>query len=101
MPKRPPVTGQAELFLRITTQSSKGKDLVKMYSLRWLPPTPKVANPIWRLRSSDASEYDVHRGEHGPMCTCPDFVWCRDHKDARGCKHVAAMRSVGLLRPRE
>ena len=42
--------------------------------------------------------YDVDGG--GRRCTCPSFVWdhCPDQAGGDGrCKHIAALRALGLL----
>ena len=93
---RNPVHGRAHLVLAIVMETPKGK-VTTTYMLRYLHPYPEAV-PAWRLTKEDASSWDVHLSEHGPMCTCPDFVYARDHQDDKGCKHIAALRSVGLLR---
>ena len=45
----------------------------------------------------DGAFYDVHLDKGGSYCTCPDFEFCRQHKDIGGCKHIKAIRAVGLL----
>ena len=42
--------------------------------------------------------YDVAASCYGPTCECGDWVWRRDGLDPTGCKHIAALRAVGLLR---
>jgi hypothetical protein len=37
--------------------------------------------------------------EHGVECSCPDWVYSRDGKDPKGCKHVASLRALTLLPP--
>ena len=88
MPTRSPVTGKARLFVSINGTH---------YVLRWLDPHPDVAAAAWRLTKPDGSSYDVALTPAGATCTCPDFVWCREHKDERGCKHCCGLRAVGLL----
>ena len=88
MPKRKPVSGTVRLTLTIN-------------GTHYLPlavtPHPMVAKRAWRLRKADGTEYDVHVDEHGAHCTCPDFIYARDHKDVKGCKHIAGLRAAGLL----
>lgn len=88
--KPEPVSGRCRLIAVINDQ---------FYWLRSLTPDPRVADPAWRLTKEDAAGtfYDVHVDEHGAKCTCPDFVVRRENKDSKGCKHVAALRQMGLL----
>ena len=96
MPRREPVHGKARLLLEITTTNAKGKETSTLYTVRWLDP-PDWATPAWVLTKGDGTAYSISVTAHGPVCDCPDFVYCRDHKDQRGCKHVAAIRATGLL----
>ena len=96
MPTREPVTGLARLTLTITVRRTKTLHTT-LYLLTYLHPEP-WADPAWRLTQEDGTHYDVHITKDGASCTCADFVWCRDGKDGKGCKHVAGLRSVGLLR---
>jgi hypothetical protein len=70
----------------------------KSYGLAIL--TAPDGSPVYRLDYRD-KVYDVTpTGDiHGPACTCPDFVFNRAGLDAAGCKHIKALRSVGLLAP--
>jgi hypothetical protein len=43
--------------------------------------------------------YDVAEDLTGAACDCPDFIIRRDGLCAAGCKHLRAMRAVGLLSP--
>ncbi len=96
MPQREPVSGKAHLSLVVTVENAKGP-VETEYRLRYLSPY-QDAHPAWRLTKMDGEFYDVHLAPTGPECTCPDFIFARNHRDAKGCKHVAALRSVGLLR---
>lgn len=90
MPHREPVHGKVRLTMRINDTD---------YLMTFLHPDPAVANPAWRLSKQDGSGvvYDVHLDRNGASCTCPDFVFCREHRDPAGCKHIAAMRARGLF----
>lgn len=87
MPLRMPVTGKARLVIVINGSS---------YLLR-------RAGPVaWRLNRMNtdgtvSDSWTVQVSPHGPECDCPDFVWCREGLDQKGCKHVAGLRAVGLL----
>lgn len=103
MPVRTPVVGRARLELTITVTNQRGKDVQTKYAVIFLAPNAEVANPAWRMVKllkagalSDVS-YDVALLPHGPECTCPDFNYCRDHKDEKGCKHIASLRKAGML----
>jgi hypothetical protein len=99
MPARTPVAGKTKLWLAITVTNAKGKDVEQHYALRFLSPNREVADPAWRITRADGQSYDVALTEHGPHCTCPDFLYCREHQDPKACKHVCALRALGLLAP--
>jgi predicted nucleic acid-binding Zn finger protein len=42
--------------------------------------------------------YEVILRDHGAECSCPDFIFARENRDRKGCKHIAGLRAVGLLR---
>jgi hypothetical protein len=89
--------GRAKLWIAITVVNDKGQETSHAYALTYLNPYPE-ATPAWRLTKTDDSSYDVALTEHGPVCSCPDFLYARDGHDEKGCKHVASLRAVGLLR---
>ena len=97
MPQRKPVHGTAKLFLTISVKNSKGKEVKALYELRYVEPGDG-ANPIWRLKTTGGSSYDVALEPTGASCTCPDWTFCRANEE-RGCKHCESLRAVGLLRP--
>jgi hypothetical protein len=41
--------------------------------------------------------YDVAATAHGDTCTCPDQTYRHEGRDDIGCKHVQALRLMGLL----
>lgn len=88
MPRRKPVQVESRLWLEVGGG---------FYALEYLDPA-SWAEPAWRLTKSEGDHYEVHVASHGPSCTCPDFIWCREHQDPAGCKHVVALRQQGLLR---
>ena len=96
MPHRDPVHGTASLVGEFLTIKVKGRSTV--YRVANLHPDLEAANPAWRLTKSDGTFYDVHVDQHGASCTCPDWIWCREHKDSSGCKHCRGLQAVGLLR---
>ena len=67
------------------------------YAVIPLRPDPGIARRALRLRKEDGTTYDLALTEHGPQCSCPDFLFHRDGKDRAGCKHLKACRAWGLL----
>jgi hypothetical protein len=55
----------------------------------------------WRLakRGGDGAVYDVAATAHGDTCTCPDQTYRHEGRDETGCKHIQALRLMGLLDP--
>jgi hypothetical protein len=60
--------------------------------------TPDVIR-AWRLRRPDGEAYTVADTIDGQQCTCADFVYRHEGLDAIGCKHVRALRALGLIDP--
>lgn len=93
-PRRPrtvkPATGVARLTLAIN-----GVD----YAVRPLavPPDSGVARLLQLRKLADGTVYHASQHPHGDECTCPSFVFDHDGRDALGCKHLVALRAVGLL----
>ena len=99
---RKPVTGTASLLLRIQTVNSKGKEVRTEYLCRRLDPEPSIGYPAWRLtkmKDGCPSEdvYDVILTPHGYSCSCPDFIFAREHQDSGGCKHIKSVRGTRLF----
>lgn len=97
LPQRPPVMGKARLVLRIATRDHKGRWRETDYTVALLEPHPAVASLAWRLMKDGGTFHDVRLSDDGASCSCEDFLFCREGKDRAGCKHVAALRAVGLL----
>lgn len=96
MPARSSVTGSAKmvggiLFVR------RGKDTT-IYRIKPLYAHPSIGESAWTLTKMDGTSYEVLMAPHGAECSCPDWLFCRDGVDRRGCKHCCALRAVGLLR---
>ena len=99
-PPRKPVTGNARLlkhkdgreFLTISVD-----DKEKTYLLKLLDPHPDVAVKAWRLTKAGGTFYDICLFPTGTTCSCPDFTFCREWKDRKGCKHMCGLRVVGRL----
>jgi hypothetical protein len=63
------------------------------------PFRPETSDVIraWRLRKADGSTYDVADTIDGPTCDCADQTFRHDGIDATGCKHIRALRALGLI----
>ncbi len=84
-----------------TKQTAKGpkiKTKKQTYKVEDLRPDDRVAKPAFRLTKEDGEAYDVAVNEFGATCSCPDGQFRREN-DRIKCKHVKAMRAVGLLPP--
>ena len=54
----------------------------------------------FRLRKAGTSEvYDVAETPLGPTCDCGDQTFRHEGIDALGCKHIRALRALGLIGP--
>ena len=60
------------------------------------PETPEVVR-AWRLRRADGTTYDVADTVDGQTCDCADQTFRHEGIDADGCKHLRALRALGLL----
>lgn len=100
-PKKPrlPVAGKSSLVLVIYRQMESKQIVPTEYVLVNLTRDNVVADPLWRLLKDDGSSYDVSVADGYTTCTCADFTYEREHKDPKGCKHIAALRQHGLLHP--
>ena len=95
---RKPVTGAARLILEITSMV-RGKPVTVGYVCRFLESHPSIGKPAFQLtKMKDGSIYNVILTKHGAECDCPDFIWRRNNKDPKGCRHICGLRAVGLLR---
>ncbi len=88
-----PVHGTCTLTLTIHRKVKKGW-IDTEYTVRFLPSHPQIGAPAWRLTKGDGATCDVILRSHGPECECPDY-----HYRQRECKHLRALRAVGLLSP--
>jgi len=96
MPVREPVSGGARLFLEIRAET-QAKTVRTTYVLTYLESCDEIGHPAWRLTKGDGTHYDVVLTEHGPVCSCPDFVFNREYQEKK-CKHCEALKASGLLR---
>src|SRR5829696_3643829 len=60
-------------------------------------PIPSEDGRAWRLRKADGTTYDVAETPHGPTCDCGDQTYRHEGIDGTGCKHIRALRALGLL----
>lgn len=67
------------------------------YTARPLPASTGDVARVWRLRKADGTTYDVADTADGATCECGDFVFRHDGLDQTGCKHVRALRALGLI----
>lgn len=51
----------------------------------------------WRLRKADGAAYDVAETPDGATCDCGDQTFRHESIDAIGCKHIRALRALGIL----
>lgn len=67
------------------------------YGLRAVACDLHIGDRAFRLLKENGTVYDVIQTPYGPECDCPDFIFRRDGLDPRGCKHVRALVSVGMI----
>lgn len=68
------------------------------YAVRCYRPDPGGDyEKVVRLRKRDGTAYHVGLAADRAECDCPDFVWRREGREVRGCKHVKSLYAVGLL----
>lgn len=96
-PPEPEVSGRACLWLTIERSRQRGKPVKTAYRLEFLESDPSIGAPAWRLTKTDGECFDVILRPNGAVCDCPDFV-NRRQNTFKGCKHVAALTAVGLMR---
>jgi hypothetical protein len=88
MPAAKPVRNVCRLTLWVNGTS---------YQVLPLQPSPDVAQKAYRLQKPGGQAYDVAVTPHGRQCSCPDFIYRREWKDARGCKHCRALAACGMI----
>lgn len=83
-----PVRGRASLTLTLNGAR---------YSVRPIRSDDAEILVAWRLRKLGAdAAHVVAATASGPTCECGDFTW-RRAGTGLPCKHIAALRAVGLL----
>jgi hypothetical protein len=91
---KPGPNGKAKL----TVSLSLAIDYV-VYVLTPIHPEAPDVFKAWRLakRGGDGAVYDAAATAHGDTCTCPDQTYRHEGRDDTGCKHIQALRLMGLL----
>src|SRR4051794_31478492 len=69
------------------------------YTARPIHPETSDVSRAWRLRKPDGTDYTVAETIYGATCDCADYVFRHDGLDQTGCKHVRALRALGLIDP--
>jgi hypothetical protein len=87
----------AKLILWVETEGANGPRLTD-YDVQRIPSHPSIGCPAYILTKPDGECHEVilMKGGSGE-CSCADWIYCRNHKDPHGCRHVIGLRSVGLL----
>lgn len=70
-----------------------------------LPKNPEVRfavtltkiNPLWKALSS-YTPYTVAIGPFGITCECADFILRDKEHSGQPCRHITALKEVGLIR---
>src|SRR4051794_32118847 len=69
-----------------------------VYAVTPIRPEDRSIARAWRLaKKSDATAYAVAQTPHGATCDCGDQTFRHEGLDSLGCKHIRALRKVGLL----
>jgi hypothetical protein len=90
MPRKHKPADTCNLIVRI-----RGVD----YTARPVRPETSDCIRAWRLRRPNGEAYLVGETIDGATCECGDFVFRHEGNDQVGCKHVRALRALGLLDP--
>ncbi len=97
-----PSKEKARLHLAIpSTDTRSGLTSWTYYKVSFLPSDPSIGAPAWRLEKSSegegAASYEVIKRPHGPECNCASATY----RENQPCKHIIALRDVGLIRDRD
>lgn len=95
-----PVTGTCRLENGVLTIAREKKSF--SYLVEKFNAHPNVASEcltLTKLVNGNPSDerYEVWINENGTHCTCWDFLSRRDGVDRKGCKHIAACKTLGLI----
>lgn len=91
-----------------TDANGKGKLIVSLalsinhqvYTVEPIRSDDPDAVRAWRLtKKQDGDVYDVAQTTHGPACDCGDFEFRHQGQNTLGCKHLQALRLMGMLDP--
>ncbi len=68
------------------------------YTIKPIPVEPEMGRLAYQVTRRDTgSTYHVILTPTGAQCDCPDWIFCRDGRDPKGCRHIVALRAHGLL----
>jgi hypothetical protein len=67
------------------------------YSARPIRPESADVIHAWRLRKADGTTYTVADTIDGQTCECGDYSFRHAGRDLLGCKHIRAIRALGLI----
>ena len=70
-----------------------------VYTARPIRPEMSDVIRAWRLRKPDGTVYSIADTIDGATCDCADFVYRHDGHDQTSCKHIRALRALGLIDP--
>lgn len=74
-----------------------------MYTSQVLGYLPEVGEPVingYRLIKEDGTVHDICMSYGALECSCGDFIWRRQARDPKGCKHCQAVRKH-FVQPRD
>jgi hypothetical protein len=67
------------------------------YGVEALPSEDETVHKVIRLRKEDSTIYDVASTIYGDICDCPDFLFNSKESPEHPCKHILALKGVGIL----
>jgi hypothetical protein len=67
------------------------------YEVAMLTPGAGVRKAYRLHNAVNGKVYDVSLDCHGVACECGDWLYRRDGKDPQGCKHIQALRQLGMM----
>lgn len=78
---------------RLTIDSGE----LKTYEVEILKSDPSIASKAIRLRGANGALVDVAVYPWGTECDCGSYIY-RSHSTGEPCRHIRALRGVGLIR---
>jgi hypothetical protein len=81
--------------LSVTTTDCNGKPIVGTYLVRaCLAPAGEMLGYQLAKVGDPEAVYDLDTTADPWSCTCNDFLFRRENRDAKGCRHVAGLRAA-------